>query len=388
MVDTENTPDSAAAPAPRRPKRSALVPVTVTCLTLVVLGAGRAAMRRAEEQSNPVSLSESKKAVTVVEARATEYRGARRYVGTLEPWHKADIGPQLVSGFVGSVLVRPGDKVKRGAVLATLDCRNASASSKAVQLEARALEARQRAAAREATRVEEMLQEGYASSNEVEQKLAQTAATEAQIEGLKAQLESKLLQVDDCVMRAPFAGEVSRRWVDPGAFARPGSPIVTLIDRDVVRIALDVPERDFALVEPGKIAKVTVLSLGRTLSATIARRSPEAEPSTRTIHVELDLSDAKRQMPVGTTAMVEVEMEQSRPALELPLSAARIKGDSATLFVLQGDRAEKLQASVLGERDGKIFVEPSFPEGTKVVSEGRSLLANGDAVTSTLEASE
>jgi len=281
--------------------------------------------------------------------------------------------------------VRPGSLVKRGAVLATLDCRNASASSKAVQLEARALEARQRAAAKEAARVEQMLQEGYASDNEVDQKLAHAAAAEAQIGGLRAQLESKLLHVDDCVMRAPFSGEISQRWADPGAFARPGSPIVTLIDRDVVRVELDVPERDFALVAPGKPARIELLSLARTLSATIARRSPEADPGTRTIHAEIDLADANRELPVGTTAVVEVELDQPRPALELPLSAARIKGEQASLFVLRGNRVEKVQATVLGEKNGKLFLAPSFAAGTQVVIEGKGLLAHGDAVTASVE---
>ncbi len=387
MTDLENTRETGATPS-RGARRGVLIPVSIVGLTLLALAAGYFTMQRGEEQNRPTSLADNPKAVTVVQARSTEYRGTRRYVGTVQPWQRAAVGPQLVSGFVGSVLVRPGMTVKRGAVLATLDCRNASASSRAVQLEARALEARQRAAAKEAARVEEMLQEGYASSNEVEQKLAQTASTQAQIEGLRAQLESKLLQVDDCVMRAPFAGEVSHRWVDPGAFARPGTPIVTLVDRDVVRIVLDVPERDFALVEPGKTARIRLMSIERVLSAPIARRSPEADLETRTIHAEIDISDAKRALPVGTTAVVEVDLDRASLALALPLAAVRIKGREATLLVVREGRVEKVHAAVLGEQDGQVFLEPSFEAGTKVVIEGKSLLAHGDMVTAHLEAPE
>ncbi|HXJ18893.1 MAG TPA: biotin/lipoyl-binding protein [Polyangia bacterium] len=70
--------------------------------------------------------------MTVVRAEATTYRPTRTYVGTLQPWVQASVGPQLVSAYVDTVLVRPGAIVKKGEVIATLDCREASAATKAI----------------------------------------------------------------------------------------------------------------------------------------------------------------------------------------------------------------------------------------------------------------
>ena len=64
-----------------------------------------------------------------IAAVAKDFRPSRTYVGTMEAWLSASIGPQLVSAYVDTVLVRPGAVVKRGEVLATLDCRDASAAS-------------------------------------------------------------------------------------------------------------------------------------------------------------------------------------------------------------------------------------------------------------------
>ena len=80
------------------------------------------------------------------------------------------------SAYVDTVLVRPGDVVKRGQVLATLDCRNASASSKAVAMQARALEAEQEAIAHESARVAELNEGGFASPNEIEKHAAESAS--------------------------------------------------------------------------------------------------------------------------------------------------------------------------------------------------------------------
>ena len=87
----------------------------------------------------------------------------------------ASVGPQLVSAYVDTVLVRPGAVVKRGEVLATLDCRDASAASQAVASAARAIDARQKAARHEAARLQGLLAGNFVSPNEAEQKTAASA---------------------------------------------------------------------------------------------------------------------------------------------------------------------------------------------------------------------
>ena len=178
---------------------------------------------RAESRTNKVALSAAPKA-----GERRSRRNRRRtaphasYIGTLRPWVEASVGPQLVSAYVDTVLVRPGATVKRGDVLATLDCRNVSAESQAIASTARAIEARQRAVANESARVQGLLDGGFVSPNEAEQKAAQSVSEQAQLDSQRAQQTRSSLEVNDCILRAPFDGEVARRLVDPGAFARPG----------------------------------------------------------------------------------------------------------------------------------------------------------------------
>ncbi len=90
---------------------------------------------------------------------------------TLRPWVEASVGPQLVAAYVQTVLVRPGDAVKRGEVLATLDCRNAQTAMTAVAHQALAIEKSQRALSNQAERTTAMLDGGFVSSgDELEQK--------------------------------------------------------------------------------------------------------------------------------------------------------------------------------------------------------------------------
>jgi RND family efflux transporter MFP subunit len=253
-------------------------------------------------------------------------------------------------------------------------------------MQARALEERQRAAAREASRLGELLAGGYVSPNEVEQKQAQAAANSAQIQGLLAQATGKSLEVDDCVLRAPFAGEVSTRFADPGTFVRPGAPVVLLVDRTVIRLTYDVPEIDFAAAAPKTQVEIKILATGASMSGEVARRAPSAERTTRTVHVEVDLPNPTREIPAGTTAEIHVDVGKARTATEIPLLAANIRGNGATLFVVEAGMAKKISVGVLGERGGSLFVEPDLKPGTLVVTQGRSRLANNDKVAEKIEA--
>ena len=285
---TMTTPDEKPDTPMRRSRR---VPITIATGTITVVAIALLMVARASSHVNKVALAGAPKGVTVVEARAAQYRPSRRYVGTIQPWIEAKIGPQPISGYVDTVLVRPGDLVKRGQVIATLDCRNASASSKAVSMQARAIQAQQEAIAHESARVAELKEGGFASPNEIEKHAAESASKAAEVMETQAKMQRATLEVNDCVLRAPFAGEIAIRAADPGAFAHPGTAVATLVDRTTVRIVAEVPEADFDVVAPATPVRIVALATNRELRGTIARRSPAADFSTRTVHLEIDVPD-------------------------------------------------------------------------------------------------
>jgi RND family efflux transporter MFP subunit len=366
-------------------RRRSLIPVVIGVGALLIIAAGTTMVIHAEAKVNKVALDQSAKPVTVMAAQSTTFRGSRSYVGTLEPWVEAKIGPQMISAYVDTVLVRPGAVVKKGDVIATLDCRNANASSQAVAMQARAVAARQEAISHEATRLNGLLDGGFVSPNEAEQKTAQSAAEQAQLLATQAQLLGTSLQVNDCVLRSPFDGEIANRTADPGAFVRPGVSIVSIVDRATVRIVADAPEIDFPIIGPGSTVKVHVLATNQELTASISRRAPAADPLTRTAHFEMDVADPERALPVGTTADIRIDIGEPQPATQIPLSAATVRGEKATIYVVEGDVAHKRTVLVKGEREGQLYLDVSLAPGSLVVTEGRALLNDNDQVAASVE---
>lgn len=377
---TEHTTSKLPPSAPRnRPHHGVPIVIAVAVVTIIALGA--LLLWRADGKTNKVALSSTAKPVSVVAAIATTYRPSRNYVGTLEPWVQANIGPQLVSAYVDTVLVRPGASVKRGDVIATLDCRNASAAQRAVAGQARALDERQRALSHQASRTLGLLDGGFVSPNEAEQQSATSAAEYAELEATKAKLAGSALEVGDCVLRAPFDGEVAQRMVDPGAFVRPGISIVTVVDRSTVRMTADAPELDFDVISPGTAVTLHLYATNQDLAATITRRAPAADLGTRTVHFEIDVVDPRREIPVGTTGEVHLDVGAPVPASLVPLYAATLRGSKAAIFVVEGGLAHARTIAVEGERNGNLYLDRALAPGTEVVTEGRTLLDDGDRVT-------
>jgi RND family efflux transporter MFP subunit len=341
--------------------------------------------RRATAGTNHTTLAQLPKGVTMVKAVAAPFQERRRYVGTVEPWLQAKIGPQMVSAYADTVLVRPGASVKRGEVVATLDCRSSSAANQAISAQARALDAMHTASAAEAARVSSLLDGKYVSQNEVDLKNADAASKGAQVAALQAQMVNSSLQVNDCVLRAPFDGEVSERSGDPGMFARPGTSLLTIVDRHIVRVTADVPEDDFSNVAPETEVRVHLVATGKDLTAKISRRAPSADADTRTVHIELDVDDPNREIPTHTTAELSLDVGAPVPATAIPQIAATVHGSKTSVFEISNGVAHAFRAKLIGERGGVYYVEPKLPAGTDVATEGRGLLDDNDAVTGKLE---
>jgi len=354
--------------------------VYLSLATTLGLAAGGVLFWRSTASANRTALADEPKPVTVQRAQAAEYRASRRYIGTVEPWLEARIGSQVTSAYVDTMLVRPGAKVKRGEVVATLDCRDATAASAAIAMQARAVDAQQQAAAHESARLSNLLAGGFVSQNEAEQKNAETTSKQAQLLALKAQWTRSSIGVGDCVLRAPFDGEISERLADPGTFAHPGTPVAVIVDRSMVRVTADVPESDFDVVPHGTPVTVRDFATGAQVASTIARRAPAADPSTRTIHIELDVPNPDEVLPVRTTAELGIEVGKAIATTLVPLSSASVRGTRATLFVVDNSVAHKVVVKVVGERAGNLFLDTSLAPGTSVVVEGRSVLKDGDRV--------
>ena len=243
------------------------------------------------------------------------------YVAVVVASEKADLGP-MVAGEVLAVHVRPGDRVEAGQSLATLDARRAredlrmteaTLRSEKAALEQAAVDRRETAS--RLAEQEQLARAGAASQGAVtdarfEHQRAQAAearaaAVAAQWRTRRDQLERQLA---DTEIRAPFAGTVAARYIDPGGTAGPGAPIVRLLASDALWVRFAAP--------PGELGRLTVGTIvaaeidgGVTVEATVRQVAPETDAASQLVFVDAELDLDRQQRPgvqVGASARVRL----------------------------------------------------------------------------------
>ena len=279
----------------------------------------------------------------------------------------ADVATQ-VGGRVVAVHVLPGDAVKEGDPIATLESPDAVSARFEVQSARAELDAARDAARRQSA----MAERGVGL--EIERVAAKTRLLQAQSAMAKAERAAALLGEGEgptVVLRAPRDGTVLERMTGPGAWIGPeDGPVARVGDPDAVWFVAQVFERDLGQVALGARVEIQTTT-GARLAGKVARLSRVVEPSTRraAVHVEID-GECPR---AGTWARAEV-FGQERESLVLPLEAVLLKGKDSVVYVQEG--GELKQRSVrLGERDGqRVEIIDGIAPGTEVVQRGTLLV--------------
>lgn len=208
-----------------------LIPLVGTVLTTFVLGVcGREV---APTPSERLPLGGTLVAVTdavIVDAFEAS--------GTAEPVRLATLSTKLM-GTVTVVSVHEGDHVAAGQLLVRLDARDLDA--KRAQVEAGLAEATavHREATVQAARIRALYADSAATKAQLDQAetgLARAEAAVATAGGMAAELAATASYAE---VRAPFAGIVTRRFVDPGSFAAPGAPLATVEDASTLRVTVN-----------------------------------------------------------------------------------------------------------------------------------------------------
>ena len=262
---------------------------------------------------------------------------------SLAPWQQVALKAR-VAGYVKSVAVDIGDLVKGGQDL--------------IQIEVPELEAdliKHRAEVSAAEVEVKRLHEARAKSPDLV--LPQSVDdAEAKLAIAKASQDRATTLLDFAQIKAPFAGTITQRLVDPGAYsAAGGDTLLQVADLGTLRLQIPVIEIETSLIQPGLMVDGKVDALGgASIKGTVSRFTNTLDPATRTMLVEADIKndDGKLRPGMFVTARIAVE-----------------KHENATLIPIAGLVKEKANSFVFKFIDGKAVktaIKPGYNDGINV----------------------
>lgn len=219
----------------------------------------------------------------------------------------------------------------------------------------------------------------------VEKAEADEAAALARQEVAEADFARIAAMADYQRIEAPFHGIVSQRNVDVGHFVQPAEaararPLFTIVQTNVVRIFVDVPEADAALVDRGDHAALHVPALEKKqFAGSVTRTAWALNPQTRTLRTEVDVPNESGELRPGMYAFATITLAESPDALVIPASAIRVENGKAVCFcIADGKLVQK--TITLGLKSGKeVEVTSGLAADDLVVEKPTAELIEGQA---------
>ncbi|MEY2407808.1 MAG: rane fusion protein multidrug efflux system [Verrucomicrobiota bacterium] len=186
--------------------------------------------------------------------------------------------------------------------------------------------------------------------NKVESALDEARTRQAALAQRRAEVDIAEKQLKDTSLRAPFGGAIQARLANLGEFLQTGTPVVTLVRADPLRLRLEVPERDSAGVRAGQTVRVRVEGLTNVVTGTLARISPAITETSRMLISEADIPNEGALRP-GLFVRAEIVTNEKESGLAVPAAALLIfAGLEKVVTVREGRALEKTVST--GRRAG------------------------------------
>ncbi len=287
--------------------------------------------------------------LTVADATPAD---ARSWDGVVEAVRQAIVSAQT-SGRVTAVEADVDDRVESGAVLLRLTAVEQQAGVNTARAQVRAVEAAAVEAEQNYQRFAALGPKNYVSRAQIDQARAARDTAVANVAAARAQLAQAGQQTDYTVVRAPYAGIVSRRDVEPGETVAPGQPLMVLYAPGALRIQVDVPQSVADAIRKSARARVD-LADGRSVDAEQVIVYPAADPATHSVTVRINLPDFDAPPTPGITARIVFPLSddgQGPRSVRIPTSALVQRGEVNGVYVL-ADQTVRLRQLRLGRTTG------------------------------------
>ncbi|MEB3183633.1 MAG: efflux RND transporter periplasmic adaptor subunit [Cyanobacteriota bacterium] len=300
---------------------------------------------------------------TVV-ARSGSLPGVVSATGELDAVERVNVSPRR-QGVIKELFVDEGDTVRAGQVLARMDPGDLQDREDELLANVRSAEAELRRSASELRRNEPLYRQGAISLNDLNRFRADEEVKRMALAAARQRFDQSRVEAEELLVRAPFAGVISQRYADPGAFVTPtttasatagatSSSIVELSQG--LEVLAKVPESDLGRLRAGMPAQIRVDAFpDRRYAARIRAISPRAVKTNNvtSFEVKLALDPPAPELRIGMTADIDFQTGRLEARTLVPTVAVVTEEGRPGVLLVGRDRQPTFQAVELGVSSGR-----------------------------------
>lgn len=287
----------------------------------------------------------------------------------------------------GGAAVTEGVEVQQGEVIAEIEHRDLEAQLALAEAQVQQTETAWADKARERRRLEALFAEEVATEQARDTAVAAHESAAAALAQARAQEKLARVNLEESFLRAPMAGVVAERYVDPGAMVGASTPILRLVQMTPLRLMVSVPARVLPVLQPGvtPVEVRTDIYPDHEFRSVLGRIFPTVDPATRTARVEILLDNTRNGnghwlLRPGMYATAEIRTALRQAALLVPAASVVRVLDRQIVFVVRDDTAHAVTVKT-GIRDGdRVEIVEGLTAGDEYVVTGQHKLTDGVGV--------
>ena len=298
---------------------------------------------------------------------ATAERGALSGVitasGELLAVQKVNVSPRQ-QGRLEQLLVDEGDEIGKGQLLAVMDPGAIDDRLQERQALLRQAEANYRSSKEDFDRRQDLFRSGVISADDFSDVRFQMLAAEAAVVAARERLEQLEEEQDELQIRAPFAGTITARYAEPGAFVTPtttasataGATSSSIVELSKgLEVAARVPESDIGRIAAGQSAEIRVDAFpDERFKAQVSEVAPRAEKqdNVTSFEVKLALVNPPDKLLIGMTADINFQTGRSTPKTLVPTVAIVTEDGKPGVLLVGEQQKPEFQEVELGNSSG------------------------------------
>jgi membrane fusion protein (multidrug efflux system) len=318
--------------------------------------------------------------VSIAQVTVTDLLEEIEATGELIAPNHAKIAAE-VGGRITAIVIEEGNPVEAGAIVLAIDPEARELDLKSARASMTEASAAHSEAVREAKRVRRLKKKNMASQAQFDSAETAQKRARSQAEGAEARLGVAERALREASVAAPFAGLVAQRFVSPGEYVQPGEPLFELVALDPIEVEFTLPEADSSRVALGNSVGVRVAPYpDEEFDATVTFVSPTIDPRTRTLRVKATIRNPEGRLRPGLFARADLGIAMLRDVMLVPEEAVLQRADGSVLYLLKGDRVERVRAETGRHRGGMVVVHAGVTPGSTVVVRGHTRLSDGQRV--------
>ena len=353
----ESTEETNRPSVPSPEKRSRPKWLTAA-LVLAVAGGGLVLMRL-----GPWSDRQRDLTPYVATAERGSLSGVITASGELLAVQKVNVSPRQ-QGRLEQLLVDEGDEIGKGQLLAVMDPGAIDDRLQERQALLRQAEANYRSSKEDFDRRQDLFRSGVISADDFSDVRFQMLAAEAAVIAARERLEQLEEEQDELQIRAPFAGTITARYAEPGAFVTPtttasataGATSASIVELSKgLEVAARVPESDIGRIAAGQSAEIRVDAFpDERFKAQVSEVAPRAEKqdNVTSFEVKLALVNPPDKLLIGMTADINFQTGRSTPKTLVPTVAIVTEDGKPGVLLVGEQQKPEFQEVELGNSSG------------------------------------